>query len=108
MDSREPSTGRPIIRKFDQYAYKVLVAAVILLLGTATIVYRLVEDWSWIDSIYFSTVAITTVGFGDLTPSTDASKLFTVIYILSGIALVATYLSVTLRLLSHRVARPRR
>jgi len=36
--------------------------------------------------------AVTTVGFGDLAPSTDGSKLFTVVYILGGIGIVTTYL----------------
>ncbi|MBG7606174.1 MAG: two pore domain potassium channel family protein [Actinobacteria bacterium] len=44
--------------------------------------YRILEDRSWVDSFCSCTVAVTTVGFGDLTPSTDASKLFTVFYIL--------------------------
>lgn len=33
------------------------------------------------DSLYFSVIAVTTVGFGDITPSTDASKLFTIFYV---------------------------
>lgn len=70
--------------------------------------YHLVEDWSWVDSIYFSTVAVTTVGFGDLVPSTDASKLFTVLYILSGIAVITTYLNLRFRRTSDRLARRRR
>ncbi len=38
-------------------------------------------------------VALTTVGFGDLTPSTDLSKLFTVFYIFSGISLIGALLN---------------
>lgn len=62
-------------------------------LGVGTVVYRLLEDWSWVDSFYFSTVALTTVGFGDLAPSTDASKLFTVFYIFSGVSLIGALLN---------------
>jgi hypothetical protein len=63
----------------------------VLLLGT--VVYHILEDWSWVDSFYFSTVAVTTVGFGDLTPTSDASKLFTVLYIFSGITIVTVWLN---------------
>ena len=43
--------------------------------------YMLLEEgWTYADGIYFSIVTISTVGFGDLNPSTDASRLFTVIY----------------------------
>ena len=69
----------------------------IALIAVATVVYRVVEDWSWVDSVYFSVVAATTVGFGDLSPTTDASKLFTVFYIVAGISLITTYLNVRLK-----------
>ena len=69
-----------------------LAGAALGLLAVGTVVYHNLEDWSWVDALYFSTVAVTTVGFGDITPSTDGSKLFTVVYILAGIAIMATYL----------------
>ena len=108
MDSSEAGTERPNEGTFDRHAYKILVGAVLLAVGTATIVYRIVEDWSWVDSLYFSTVAVTTVGFGDLVPSTDGSKLFTILYIAAGIALIATYLDVALRRRATKIAHRRR
>jgi hypothetical protein len=81
----------------DEYAFKLLALSALVFVVSATVVYRWLEDWSWVDSLYFSVVAITTVGFGDLTPSTDASKLFTVGYLLVGISLFTTYLSLRFR-----------
>jgi hypothetical protein len=52
----------------------------VLALGLGTVVYHLMEDWAWVDSFYSSAVALTTVGFGDLAPSTAASKLFRVAF----------------------------
>ena len=63
------------------------------LVSLATLAYRLLEDWSWVDSFYFSVIAVTTIGFGDLAPSTDASKLFTVFYVIGGISLVSAFLN---------------
>ena len=40
------------------------------------------------DSVYFTIVTLTTVGFGDITPATQLGKLFTVLMILSGIVLI--------------------
>ncbi len=77
---------------WDQHAIKMLAGAALGLLALGTIVYHYVEDWSWVDALYFSTVAVTTVGFGDLAPTTDGSKLFTVVYILTGIGIITTYL----------------
>ena len=81
----------------EAYIYRYLAAAALGLMLLGTVVYRWLEDWSWIDSLYFCTVAVTTVGFGDLTPSTDASKLFTVLYVLSGISLIGTFLDARLQ-----------
>jgi hypothetical protein len=78
-------------------AYRILVAAALFILATGTVVYHYLEDWSWVDSLYFSAVAVTTVGFGDLTPTTDGAKLFTVAYIFAGIAIITSYINVTLK-----------
>lgn len=91
---------------WDEHAYKVLAGAALGLLALGTIVYHYVEDWSWVDSLYFSTVAVTTVGFGDLAPTTDGSKLFTVVYVLTGIGIITTYLRA--RLEYRHVKRSRR
>jgi hypothetical protein len=80
-----------------RHADKLLALSAVVLILVGTIVYSVVEDWSWVDSLYFSVVAITTVGFGDLTPSTDGSKLFTVFYVLSGISIISLWLSERLR-----------
>lgn len=90
-----------------QHTFKLLSAAVVLLLAIATVVYHILEGWGWVDSFYFSAVAVTTVGFGDLTPSTSGSKLFTVFYVLAGISVVTTYLNERFYRLSGRVSRHR-
>ena len=41
-----------------------------------------------VDALYFSVVTISTVGYGDISPSTDGSRLFTTIYILFGVTIV--------------------
>jgi voltage-gated potassium channel len=40
------------------------------------------------DAFYFTVVALTTVGFGDIAPVTDAGRLVTILMILSGIVLI--------------------
>lgn len=70
------------------------VSAVGGLIALGTAVYHLLEDWSWIQSFYFSVVSLTTVGYGDLHPTSDASRLFTALYILVGVAIVLASLGV--------------
>ena len=45
-------------------------------------------DWSFVDAFYFVTVTLGSVGFGDLVPQTDESKLFTAVYILVGLGVL--------------------
>jgi voltage-gated potassium channel len=74
-----------------------LYAAIIgmtLLIATGTIFYRFVEGWSWISSMYFSITTLTTVGYGDLYPTTDVSRLFTSCFIVVGVAFFVVALSI--------------
>jgi voltage-gated potassium channel len=60
-------------------------------LGTllaGTFVYHWLEGWSYLDSLYFCVVSLATVGYGDYTPSTPVAKLFTIFYIINGIAIL--------------------
>jgi len=78
-----------------------IMAAFVLSLGT--FFYWRVEHWSLVDSFYFSVVTLATVGFGDLHPSSTASKLFTAAYIMVGVGiLVAFYSRLAFRILSER------
>lgn len=47
---------------------------IVLLFGT--IFHHFSEGFRWIDALYFSVITLTTVGFGDFTPSTDLGKVF--------------------------------
>jgi len=51
------------------------------------IMYHNLEQWSWIDSIYFMTATFTTVGYGDVVPTTDEAKIFTVFFMWTGISI---------------------
>jgi len=51
------------------------------------------EDWAWIDSFYFAIVSITTVGYGDLVPRQEATRLFLIFYLPIGIGVALTVLA---------------
>ncbi|TPX50875.1 hypothetical protein SeMB42_g02092 [Synchytrium endobioticum] len=54
-------------------------------------VFATLEDWQFLDGVYFCFVALTTIGYGDVTPKTDRAKSLFIWYIFVGIACV-TYL----------------
>src|SRR5687768_1709531 len=68
-----------------------LLVISLFLVGTAF--YAIVEGWSIVDSFYFSTMTLATVGFGDLAPTSDGAKLFTVVYVLSGVGILVAFFS---------------
>ena len=82
---------------FQRYVYKILTFGSIALLAIGTVVFSALEDWSYVDSFYFSVVTATTVGFGDFTLETDGAKLLTVLYIVFGISIIGTYLDARLK-----------
>ncbi len=56
-------------------------------IGTGTVFFRFVEGLAWLDSLYFCVITLTTVGFGDISPTTAAGKIFTMLYVVVGIGI---------------------
>lgn len=73
---------------WEMYSTNIIALVIVAVIGIGTVVYRSLEDWGWVDSLYFSVITLSTVGYGDLAPTSSASKLFTVAYIFSGISLL--------------------
>ena len=73
------------------YRELLYTAFIMILFGTVT--YHFLEGWSWVDSVYFSVVTLTTVGFGDFAPQTDAGKIFTIFYIVMGIGMILGFIN---------------
>ena len=65
-----------------------IIVVLFVLLSIGTVTYQHLEKWSWVDSLYFTTTTLTTIGLGDLHPTTDVSKLFTVVFVLVGVSFV--------------------
>ena len=66
-------------------AGRAILGVALTVIGTGTVFYRFVEDLTWIDSVYFSVITVSTVGFGDISPETTAGKVFTIAYVVVGI-----------------------
>jgi len=78
--------------KIKNIVFHLLTSSVVVVLAIGTIFYHLVEKWSIMDSLYFSVTTLTTVGFGDLFPTTSISKIFTMIYIVVGIGILFAFI----------------
>lgn len=80
----------------DTIRYQMIAAglAMLSLITAGTIVFHRLEDWTWASSFYFSIVTLTTVGYGDLVPTTDATRVITAIFILLGSTIVLAAIAV--------------
>lgn len=72
--------------------FRGLFTSVILLVVTGAIFYHNQEGWSWLDSVYFTIITLTTVGYGDLSPETAVGKIFTIIYIIIGLGILSSFI----------------
>jgi uncharacterized membrane protein len=77
--------------KDEDYRDLLYTSALIILLGT--FVYHFLEGWGYLDSLYFSVVTLTTIGYGDLAPKTDMGKIFTIFYIIIGLAMILNFIN---------------
>jgi len=83
----------PVIKFFRTKIYTaVLLLTVILLIGVFG--YVIISGYSWIDALYMTVITMTTVGFGEVVPLDDQSKIFTIFLILASVIIVGYALSI--------------
>ena len=68
-----------------------LILLLILIFGTSG--YMLLEDAGFTDALFMTVISITTVGFKEVFPLSDASKIFTIIVIFGGVGLFFYFVS---------------
>jgi potassium channel subfamily K len=103
-DIEEPNTNKSkktLMKWSDRYdiSYEFTIREclflTLFLLAIGVLVFSLlVEGWSILDSLYFTIVLLTTIGYGDMTPSTPAGKIFASFFALGGIVVLGLALGV--------------
>lgn len=73
--------------------YRGLIFASFLVVVVGTVFYHLIEGWTWLNSLYFSIITLTTIGYGDFSPQTDIGKAFTIVYIIIGVGLILAFVN---------------
>jgi len=88
LDSK--SSDRTNSRNGNFYSVKECILAIFgyIAIGGFAYTHFFERQWTFIDSLYFSMVSFSTVGYGDLCPTNGLSKLFTCIFGLGGVAIL--------------------
>ena len=82
--------NRGLRAAFSDRSVQIVLTITTAIVAWASIFYHFIEGWAWVDSIYFSVVTISTVGFGDFSPETALGKIFTMFYIIIGLGVFVT------------------
>jgi len=83
--------------ELNRHAYRYLFSAAVFIVTFGTVFYHFTEKLSWVNAYYFSVVTLSTVGYGDITPHTNAGKIFTTFYIFAGVGIITTFFSAFIR-----------
>jgi voltage-gated potassium channel len=88
---------RALVRMWNDPHDRGQVGLVLSLVIVGVVFYTIVEGWSVVDAIYFSTMSLATVGYGDIVPTTEVGKIFTVVYVLAGIGTLVSFFTTLTR-----------
>lgn len=68
------------------------------------VIFREAQNLSWVDALYFATVTVSTVGYGDITflHSTPGMKLFNTLFILGSMVFVSVFFALLIDRMSEK------
>ena len=85
------------VRRARRFGVRVAILAVVIAVVFGSIVFRALEGWSILDSLYVTVQTVTTVGFGDVVPRTVYGRAFATVFMLVGVGVVLYALTTTMQ-----------
>lgn len=80
-----------VLRKVKNQLLAVLILTLIYITGSAMFIFQLEPDLfeTFFDALYWATISITTIGYGDISPMTGIGRFVTMVSALVGVAVIA-------------------
>ena len=91
----------PLLRLYRSKIYTA-VMMLVLLLCIGVLGYRFISDFEWLDALYMTVITITTVGFAEVNPLDEQSKIFTIFLILASVVIVGYAISIITEFILNR------
>ncbi|MDD5095847.1 MAG: potassium channel protein [Dehalococcoidia bacterium] len=73
---------------FPNGRFTIAISGLVAVFVIGTLGYMLIEDWSFLDSLFMTAETLSTVGYGQVHPLSDTGKIFTIGLIISGIGVM--------------------
>ncbi len=80
-----------VLRKAKKHLMAVLILIIIYIFVSAMLIFQLEPNLfeNFFDALYWATISITTIGYGDIYPTTSVGRLITMVSALVGVAVIA-------------------
>lgn len=65
----------------------------IIIYCVSILFFHFVEGWTFLDAAYFTSMTISTVGYGDIIPVTDLGKLGAIVLVFAGVSVAFYFIS---------------
>lgn len=80
-----------------RFRVRYAMAAILVVIALGTLGFYLIEGWSFTDSLFMTVTTVTTVGYGEVHPLSQAGRIFSICLMLVGVGTVAYALSTTVQ-----------
>lgn len=83
---RENMNTRPLPR----HHLRLALVLALLSMSVGVVGYRIIEGWTWLESMWMVLITVTTIGYGEIHELSPEGRMFTLVFILCGLS-IGTY-----------------
>ena len=84
------------------HPYLFVIGLLVALVLFGTIGYMIIEGWSMLEALYMTVITMTTIGYGETKPLSDAGRVFTIGLIVIGVIIASYTLTTTIELFTSQ------
>ena len=85
---------RDLTQRISDFRLRACGFSIVAVLTAGVMGYHFIEGWPLLECLYMTVITISTVGFGEIHPLSDAGRLFTILMIVVGVGTVAIAISI--------------